>query len=83
MSSGIWQRGEEDEGVDGFLIKDIRKEVNRAAKLVRMKSLVFTRKKTLAFNCTQYCLWGLFSFSSGQCAEPIQASHFFLHLSNK
>uniref|UniRef100_A0A663MFG9 G2/M-phase specific E3 ubiquitin protein ligase n=1 Tax=Athene cunicularia TaxID=194338 RepID=A0A663MFG9_ATHCN len=33
MSSGIWQRGEENEGVDGFLITDIRKEVNRAAKL--------------------------------------------------
>ncbi|NXF79536.1 G2E3 ligase, partial [Sclerurus mexicanus] len=33
MSSGIWQRGEEDEGVYGFLITDIRKEVNRAAKL--------------------------------------------------
>ncbi|XP_054256330.1 G2/M phase-specific E3 ubiquitin-protein ligase [Indicator indicator] len=33
MSSGIWQRGEEDEGVDGFLFTDIRKEVNRAAKL--------------------------------------------------
>ncbi|KAF4788414.1 hypothetical protein TURU_161250 [Turdus rufiventris] len=39
MSSGIWQRGEEDEGVDGFLITDIRKEVNRAARLVRMMSL--------------------------------------------
>ncbi|POI31003.1 hypothetical protein CIB84_005245 [Bambusicola thoracicus] len=36
MSSGIWQRGEENEGVDGFLIEDIRKEVNRAARLVRM-----------------------------------------------
>ncbi|OXB83909.1 UNVERIFIED_CONTAM: hypothetical protein H355_009393, partial [Colinus virginianus] len=34
MSSGIWQRGEEDEGVDGFLIEDIRKEVNRAARLI-------------------------------------------------
>ncbi|NXX91856.1 G2E3 ligase, partial [Centropus bengalensis] len=33
MSSGIWQRGEEGEGIDGFLITDIRKEVNRAAKL--------------------------------------------------
>uniref|UniRef100_A0A674GSC3 G2/M-phase specific E3 ubiquitin protein ligase n=1 Tax=Taeniopygia guttata TaxID=59729 RepID=A0A674GSC3_TAEGU len=33
MSSGIWQRGEEDEGVNGFLITDIRKEVKRAAKL--------------------------------------------------
>ncbi|XP_005001439.3 G2/M phase-specific E3 ubiquitin-protein ligase isoform X1 [Cavia porcellus] len=33
MSSGIWQRGEEEEGVYGFLIEDIRKEVNRASKL--------------------------------------------------
>ncbi|KAG8508731.1 G2/M phase-specific E3 ubiquitin-protein ligase, partial [Galemys pyrenaicus] len=33
MSSGIWQRGKEEEGVDGFLIEDIRKEVNRASKL--------------------------------------------------
>lgn len=49
MSSGIWQRGEEGEGVDGFLITDIRKEVNRAAKLVRMKSLVFTRKRKSNF----------------------------------
>lgn len=50
MSSGIWQRGEEGEGVDGFLITDIRKEVNRAAKLVRMKSLVFTREKKVNLN---------------------------------
>jgi hypothetical protein len=35
MSSGIWQRGKEEEGVYGFLIEDIRKEVNRASKLVR------------------------------------------------
>ncbi|NXU47767.1 G2E3 ligase, partial [Turnix velox] len=33
MSSGIWQRGEENEGVYGFLLADIKKEVNRAAKL--------------------------------------------------
>ncbi|XP_001368632.3 G2/M phase-specific E3 ubiquitin-protein ligase isoform X1 [Monodelphis domestica] len=33
MSSGIWQRGEEKDGVYGFLIEDIRKEVNRASKL--------------------------------------------------
>lgn len=45
MSSGIWQRGEEDEGIDGFLITDIRKEIKRAARLVRMMSLVFTRGK--------------------------------------
>lgn len=34
MSSGIWQRGKEEEGVYGFLIEDIRKEVTRASKLV-------------------------------------------------
>uniref|UniRef100_A0A8C6FYH7 G2/M-phase specific E3 ubiquitin protein ligase n=1 Tax=Moschus moschiferus TaxID=68415 RepID=A0A8C6FYH7_MOSMO len=33
MSSGIWQRGKEEEGVYGFLIEDIRKEVTRASKL--------------------------------------------------
>ncbi|XP_038612475.1 G2/M phase-specific E3 ubiquitin-protein ligase [Tachyglossus aculeatus] len=33
MSSGIWQRGKEEEGFYGFLIEDIRKEVNRASKL--------------------------------------------------
>ncbi|KAM5235719.1 G2/M phase-specific E3 ubiquitin-protein ligase [Ctenodactylus gundi] len=33
MSSGIWQRGKEEEGVYGFLKEDIRKEVNRASKL--------------------------------------------------
>ncbi|XP_053138790.1 G2/M phase-specific E3 ubiquitin-protein ligase isoform X2 [Hemicordylus capensis] len=33
MSSGIWQRGEEEEGFYGFLPEDIQKEINRAAKL--------------------------------------------------
>uniref|UniRef100_A0A8C5NZG9 G2/M-phase specific E3 ubiquitin ligase n=1 Tax=Jaculus jaculus TaxID=51337 RepID=A0A8C5NZG9_JACJA len=33
MSSGIWQRGKEEEGMYGFLEEDIRKEVNRASKL--------------------------------------------------
>lgn len=33
MSSGIWQRGKEEEGVYGFLVEDIKKEVNRASKL--------------------------------------------------
>lgn len=34
MSSGIWQRGKEEEGVYGFLVEDIKKEVHRASKLV-------------------------------------------------
>ncbi|MEE6514858.1 hypothetical protein FKM82_023248 [Ascaphus truei] len=33
MSSGIWQRGEEDEGIYGFLVEDIKEEVKRARKL--------------------------------------------------
>ncbi|XP_063295486.1 G2/M phase-specific E3 ubiquitin-protein ligase [Pelobates fuscus] len=33
LSSGIWQRGEEDEGLYGFLLDDIKKEVNRAKKM--------------------------------------------------
>ncbi|XP_043929738.1 G2/M phase-specific E3 ubiquitin-protein ligase isoform X2 [Protopterus annectens] len=33
MASGIWQRGNEDEGIYGFLVEDIRKEVSRALRL--------------------------------------------------
>ncbi|XP_066468208.1 G2/M phase-specific E3 ubiquitin-protein ligase [Tiliqua scincoides] len=33
MSSGIWQKGEEEEGFYGFLTEDIQKEINRAARL--------------------------------------------------
>ncbi|XP_072195006.1 G2/M phase-specific E3 ubiquitin-protein ligase isoform X3 [Excalfactoria chinensis] len=47
MSSGIWQRGEEDEGVDGFLVEDIRKEVNRAARLM----CNICRKKGASIGC--------------------------------
>ncbi|RLW10231.1 hypothetical protein DV515_00002176 [Chloebia gouldiae] len=47
MSSGIWQRGEEDEGLNGFLIKDIRKEVKRAAKL----KCNVCRKKGASIGC--------------------------------
>jgi len=34
FSSGLAQRGEDDEGFDGFLIKDIKKEITRAKRLV-------------------------------------------------
>lgn len=59
MSSGIWQRGEEEEGVYGFLIEDIRKEVNRASKLVSKllyslsvleKSLVVSEEEIYGFS---------------------------------
>lgn len=34
MSSGIFQRGEDHEGIHGFLVDDIRKESRRSARLV-------------------------------------------------
>jgi len=34
MSSGICQRGEEDEDVHGFLVDDIKKEIRRSSRLV-------------------------------------------------
>lgn len=34
MSSGIFQRGEEHEGIHGFLVDDIKKEARRSARLV-------------------------------------------------
>ncbi|KAG8560625.1 hypothetical protein GDO81_015052 [Engystomops pustulosus] len=33
LSSGIWQRGNENEGIYGFLVSDIKKELSRAKKL--------------------------------------------------
>nr|DBA14090.1 TPA: hypothetical protein GDO54_005105 [Pyxicephalus adspersus] len=33
LSSGIWQRGEEHEGIYGFLVSDIKKELSRARRL--------------------------------------------------
>uniref|UniRef100_A0A9J7ZHF5 G2/M-phase specific E3 ubiquitin protein ligase n=1 Tax=Cyprinus carpio carpio TaxID=630221 RepID=A0A9J7ZHF5_CYPCA len=37
MSSGICQRGEEDEDVHGFLVDDIKKEIRRSSRLRCMK----------------------------------------------
>lgn len=34
FASGLAQRGEDDEGFDGFLIKDIKKEISRSKRLV-------------------------------------------------
>ncbi|MBN3277309.1 G2E3 ligase, partial [Polyodon spathula] len=33
MSSGVYQRGEENEGIYGFLVEDIQKEINRSSRL--------------------------------------------------
>ncbi|XP_076834294.1 G2/M phase-specific E3 ubiquitin-protein ligase [Brachyhypopomus gauderio] len=37
MSSGIFQRGEDHEGIHGFLVDDIRKEVRRSTRLRCMR----------------------------------------------
>lgn len=43
MSSGIWQRGKEEEEVYGFLVEDIKKEVQRASKLVSHCFIPYTK----------------------------------------
>lgn len=39
MSCGVYQRGEENEGVFGFLVDDIKQEIRRSARLVRHLSV--------------------------------------------
>ena len=38
FSSGLPQEGEDNEGFDGFLIRDVLKEAQRAKKIVRQKN---------------------------------------------
>ncbi|KFP69815.1 G2/M phase-specific E3 ubiquitin-protein ligase, partial [Acanthisitta chloris] len=47
LSSGIWQRGKEDEGIDGFLFTDVKKEMKRAAKL----TCCVCKKKGASIGC--------------------------------
>ncbi|XP_034273844.1 G2/M phase-specific E3 ubiquitin-protein ligase [Pantherophis guttatus] len=47
MSSGIWQRGEDEEGFYGFLPEDIQKEINRAARL----KCAICKKKGASIGC--------------------------------
>ncbi|XP_029454866.1 G2/M phase-specific E3 ubiquitin-protein ligase [Rhinatrema bivittatum] len=49
MSSGIWQRGEEDEGIYGFLVEDIRKEVTRARRM----ACNVCKKKGASIGCVE------------------------------
>lgn len=39
-SCGVYQRGEEHEGVFGFLVDDIKQEIRRSARLVRHRSFL-------------------------------------------
>ena len=52
FAAGLHQRGEESEGVQGFLLSDIRKEVIRASKLVRAR----TYKKNNSFERKRFIL---------------------------
>ncbi|XP_069494602.1 G2/M phase-specific E3 ubiquitin-protein ligase [Ambystoma mexicanum] len=47
LSSGIYQRGEEDEGIYGFLVEDIRKELTRSKRL----TCNFCKKKGASIGC--------------------------------
>ncbi|XP_074548313.1 G2/M phase-specific E3 ubiquitin-protein ligase [Halichoeres trimaculatus] len=46
-SCGVYQRGEEDEGVFGFLINDIKQEIRRASRL----SCCYCKKKGACVGC--------------------------------
>ncbi|CAH3199089.1 unnamed protein product, partial [Porites evermanni] len=45
FASGLAQRGEDDEGFDGFLMTDIKKEISRSRRLVStlIKKIVKTK----------------------------------------
>lgn len=43
FSSGLAQKGEDHEGFDGFLIKDIKKEISRAKRLVSQVKYYYQR----------------------------------------
>jgi len=49
FSSGLGQRGEEKEGVKGFLAEDIKREVRRGARL----KCVYCRKKGATVGCAE------------------------------
>ena len=49
FSSGLGQRGEEREGVKGFLAEDIRREVRRGSRL----KCVYCRKKGATVGCAE------------------------------
>ncbi|KAK1160563.1 G2/M phase-specific E3 ubiquitin-protein ligase-like [Acipenser oxyrinchus oxyrinchus] len=48
MSSGVYQRGEENEGICGFLVEDIQKEINRSSKL----ACHFCKKRGASVGCS-------------------------------
>ncbi|XP_044128434.1 G2/M phase-specific E3 ubiquitin-protein ligase isoform X2 [Bufo gargarizans] len=85
LSSGIWQRGNEDEGIYGFLVSDIKKEFNRARKLKccvckghgASIGCVFPRcKRGYHFPCgsEKQCIFQFMDIFSSYCWEhrPVQ-----------
>ncbi|KAL4613046.1 G2/M phase-specific E3 ubiquitin-protein ligase [Arapaima gigas] len=47
MSSGVYQRGDEDEGIYGFLVEDIKQEIRRSSRL----TCGFCKKKGASVGC--------------------------------
>ena len=55
FASGLAQRGEDDEGFDGFLIKDIKKEISRSRRLV--SQILFLESSSLSVSqCYKYLI---------------------------
>ncbi|KAL2098986.1 hypothetical protein ACEWY4_005466 [Coilia grayii] len=67
MASGIYQRGEEDEGVHGFLVDDIVKEVHRASRL----SCSSCKQKGASIGCSVKSCRKMVHFPCGQQLEFI------------
>ncbi|XP_018590207.1 G2/M phase-specific E3 ubiquitin-protein ligase [Scleropages formosus] len=47
MSSGVYQRGDEDEGIYGFLVEDIKREIRRSSRL----ACTVCKKKGASVGC--------------------------------
>uniref|UniRef100_A0A3P8VQS1 G2/M-phase specific E3 ubiquitin protein ligase n=1 Tax=Cynoglossus semilaevis TaxID=244447 RepID=A0A3P8VQS1_CYNSE len=61
-SSGVYQRGKENEGVFGFLVDDIKQEVHRAARL----TCCYCRKKGACVGCNKRSCRKSVHFSCGR-----------------
>uniref|UniRef100_A0A8C9ZI71 G2/M-phase specific E3 ubiquitin protein ligase n=1 Tax=Sander lucioperca TaxID=283035 RepID=A0A8C9ZI71_SANLU len=66
-SCGVYQRGEEDEGVFGFLLEDIRQEIRRSARL----TCSCCKKKGACVGCNVRSCRKMFHFPCGRKSKYI------------
>ena len=65
FSSGLGQRGEEGEGIKGFLASDIRRELRRGARL----KCVFCKKKGATVGCAEAACKKSYHLNCGASAD--------------